>query len=69
MILPGDAERMRLLEKAAGLRARIEATFEYVAYWNTHVRRPHEAPVDPDPTGELADMLAQVTATLHRFAQ
>ena len=42
-----------IVENTRHLRAEIEQIFIDCAYWNEHVRKPHEKPVDPDPDGRL----------------
>jgi hypothetical protein len=46
--------RARLVERVREARQRIAQFFLDVAHWNAHVRKPGEAPIDPDPDGDLA---------------
>lgn len=56
------AERAALIERAIQNSAEIRQIFAGVAEWNeTH---PDEAPVGPDPTGELAECLAYYDALI-----
>jgi hypothetical protein len=48
-----DAQRRALLARARRIRADVQAIFDDAAYWNEHVRPPGEAPIDPDPEGDM----------------
>jgi hypothetical protein len=37
-------------------RLEIDQYFRDAAHWNDSVRKPHEAPIDPDPVGEMAHL-------------
>lgn len=50
------ARRAELVEKVLSARQEIEQIFIDVAHWNDTVRKPNEAPVDPDPNGDLRDL-------------
>jgi hypothetical protein len=45
-----SAERQRIIGE-------IEQIFIDAEYWNTHVRKPDEAPIDPDPDGQMTAIL------------
>lgn len=52
--MPGsDADRARIIAHARRLRSDIEQIFTDCEHWNTLVRAPNEAPLDPDPDGTL----------------
>lgn len=56
---PGPAEeRLQLIERAVKLRSEIKQIFLDADHWNSCVRKPAEAPIDPDPDGELKNILA-----------
>ena len=58
--------RASLINKARRLRAEIEQIFSDTGYWNANVRKPHEAPIDPDPDGtmrKLADRLDRMLSS------
>jgi len=55
-----DQERARILGKFRTLRGEILQTFVDIDSWNTHVRKPDEAPIDPDPGGELRRLVAAI---------
>ncbi len=60
-----NPERARLVARALVERADIEQIFTDIAYWNDNVRKPREAPIDPDPGGilrRLADGLDRMLA-------
>ncbi len=48
-----DGERQRILDNAKRQIIEIDQYFFAVAHWNTHVRQPHEEPIDADPGGEM----------------
>jgi hypothetical protein len=51
---PAAAEqRAILVEKVRKARQEVAQIFLDCEHWNTHVRQPHEPPVDPDPDGDL----------------
>jgi hypothetical protein len=54
---PADAaKRVELIQRAVAEKQKIQAYFEDVAHWN-RVRQPHEAEIDPDPDGQMAELL------------
>lgn len=60
-----DPERRRILRRLKKLRREIEIDFNTAAYWNEHVRKSDEEPIDPDPFGEmrrLADAIDKLLA-------
>jgi hypothetical protein len=62
---PATKERARIVGNARNTRAEIEQLFTDCAYWNEHVRKPDEAPIDCDPDGtlrRLADGLDRMLA-------
>lgn len=50
--------------RARASKAEMEQIFIDCAYWNEHVRKPHETPIDPDPDGALVTALAYVDGIL-----
>jgi hypothetical protein len=62
---PADArERARLLARASKNLAEVNQIFIDVASWNENARKPHEAPIDPDPDGMLAELRRYYTELL-----
>ena len=57
-------ERDRILKKARAVRDDIEQQFLDIAHWNTHVRKPDEEPIDPDPDGVLRKLQDRLTRML-----
>lgn len=57
-------ERERLFQRARTLKGDIEQVFTDTAAWNDLARKPGEAPIDPDPDGTLACLLAYVNGIL-----
>jgi hypothetical protein len=58
-----QADRARIISKARKMLHEIELDFNTTARWNQNVRKPHEAPIDPDPDGtmtRLRDRLKQM---------
>jgi hypothetical protein len=49
------AERVRLLARAINQRDEIHGYFDDIAHWNR--LHPHETPIDPDPDGQMAELL------------
>lgn len=45
-----------LIDRAGNQLAEMDQLFLDVAYWNEHVRQPHEALLDADPDGTLGDV-------------
>lgn len=57
--------RDQIIAEARVTRGEIEQIFIDCAYWNEHVRKPCEAPIDPDPDGlmrKLANGLDRMLA-------
>lgn len=54
--------REQIIQQARQLAAEIEHLFASTAHWNRC--HPHELPIDPDPDGELAALLADLRAQL-----
>ena len=52
-----ETERAALVTRARQQRAEIEQYFADLAHWNAAVRRPDEAPIDPDPDGIVARLM------------
>lgn len=52
--------RESLLKRRKDLAREIEQIFLDAEHWNTSVRKIDEAPIDPDPDGELKRMLASL---------
>lgn len=46
-------QRAKLVEDMRQARQEIARIFLDCELWNTQVRQPHEAPIDPDPNGDL----------------
>ena len=59
-----DGERKRILGRFRRLRRNIELDMNTAAYWNEHVRKPDEEPIDPDPFGEMRRMMAAIDELL-----
>jgi len=57
-------ERSVLADRARNLRAEIAQTFADADYWNLFVRRAFEAPINPDPDGELESLAARLDRVL-----
>lgn len=55
-----DPERRRIINNARKLRANIEQIFIDCASWNDNARKPDDAPIDPDPFGEMRRMADQL---------
>jgi hypothetical protein len=49
------AERVSLIARAIHQRDDIQGYLDDIAHWNR--RNPHETPIDPDPDGQLAELL------------
>lgn len=49
-----------LLKRRENLAREIEQIFLDAEHWNTCVRKTSEAPIDPDPDGDLKSMLARL---------
>jgi hypothetical protein len=62
-------ERQRLIDRHIALRLEIQGIFNDCAHWNEHVRQPHEAPIDPDPDGQLRKVADDIDAMLKREVQ
>jgi hypothetical protein len=54
--MPVEADLQRIIANARTLRANVEQILTDCAWWNENARRPTEAPIDPDPDGELHRM-------------
>lgn len=52
--------RESLLKRRDKLAHEIEQIFLDAEHWNTCVRKSHEAPIDPDPDGELKRILVSL---------
>lgn len=52
------AQRARLVERISAARQEIAQIFLDHDHWNTSVRKADEAPIDPDPDGDLARLAA-----------
>ncbi len=50
--------REELVENVRAARQEIAQIFIDIEHWNTSVRKPHEALVDPDPDGDLGLLAA-----------
>lgn len=57
-------QRTRLIQRAVQMRHEIEIDLNTVAHWNEYVRKPHEAPIDPDPDGSYARMAAYLDSLI-----
>ena len=67
---PADAaQRSSLIERAVEMRRQIEIDLNTVRYWNEHVRKPDEQPIDPDPHGEYAQMLVYLNRLIDGAVQ
>jgi hypothetical protein len=62
-------ERQKLLDRVIRLRRDIELEFSTAAHWNEHVRKPDEAPIDPDPGGRLRQVCDDIDSLLKKEAQ
>lgn len=51
-------ERSRIINSMKRLRRSVQIDLDTVAYWNAHVRKPDEEPIEPDPFGEMRRLLA-----------
>ena len=51
--MKGDTQRAGIIARARRLRVEIEQNFTDGASWNENARKPGEAPIDPDPHGEM----------------
>lgn len=49
--------RESLVARAKYLKSEIEQIFLDAEHWNNAVRKPHEELIDPDPQGELKQLL------------
>lgn len=58
-------ERERILAEAKRIKREIEIDLNTIAYWNAHVRRPDEAPIEPDPNGTMRSCLAYCDGILN----
>lgn len=52
------ARRESIVESIRAARQEIAQIFIDTEYWNAHVRREHEQPIDPDPAGDLMALAA-----------
>jgi hypothetical protein len=59
-----DTARLQLVSRARLIRVSIDAHLVSVKCWNETIRRPDEAPIDPDPDGTLARMAAALDRVL-----
>lgn len=57
--------RAAILAEADRIARDIRQIFTDCASWNENVRKPHEAPIDPDPDGALACALAHCDGLLN----
>lgn len=53
----GEMTKESLLRRRSRLAHDIEQIFIDAQHWNECVRETHEAPIDPDPDGELKRIL------------
>lgn len=66
-----DVMRQKLINDAARILGNINQYYVDVESWNTNTRAnlyPDAAPIEPDPTGEMARWKASLTAMLQREA-
>lgn len=56
MSASGIKSREQIVAEARRCRSEIEQIFADAEHWNERVRKPHEAPIDPDPDGKLAQI-------------
>jgi hypothetical protein len=56
-------ERIAFIERAIHLRSEIKQIFLDADHWNRSVRNPNEELINPDPQGDLKDILV----ALERF--
>lgn len=59
-----DPERQRILRRFKKLRRSLELDFNTANYWNEHVRKPDEEPIDADPFGEMRRLMAAIDELL-----
>ena len=59
-----EQERERIIARVRRLRDDIQIDLNTVEHWNQHVRTPHEAPLDPDPGGDMRRLLAAIDEML-----
>lgn len=52
--------RQEIIDEAKRIRAECLDIIATAEYWNTNVRKPHEAVIDPDPDGFLARTIASI---------
>jgi hypothetical protein len=62
-------QRARLVAKVRAARQDIAQIFLDCDHWNREVRQPHEAPVDPDPNGDLRRLAAYYDRILKHDTQ
>jgi hypothetical protein len=55
--LKGVQKRADLVERTRALLDECRQCFRDAEHWNANVRKPHEAPLNPDPHGELAKII------------
>lgn len=56
--LAAAIQRAVLVDKVREARQQIAQIFNDCEHWNTHVRKPDEQPIDPDPDGDLQCLAA-----------
>lgn len=58
--------RFEILNDALRLRAEALQIIADCAHWNEYCRKPDERPIDPDPWGQLAQVIAVVENGLRK---
>jgi hypothetical protein len=55
-----NTERHELITRMLDLRRESQQILTDAAHWNSSVRKPDEAPIDPDPDCDLANIILAV---------
>jgi uncharacterized coiled-coil DUF342 family protein len=56
--------RAEIINEAKRIRAECQQIFTDCEHWNSNVRKPHEAQIDPDPDGQLKRTIQAVDKML-----
>jgi len=60
----GPADRAKILRRFKRLRREIQIDLNTADYWNEHVRKSDEEPIDGDPFGEMRRLIAAINDLL-----
>jgi len=55
-----DPARASLIRRLKRLRREVQLDINTIEYWNAHVRKPGEGPLDVDPGGDMRRLVAAI---------